>query len=293
MRCEEAYHSLEAFADNVYESRDFFGLPVKAFEFGSREHPPLLLVGDLYGCSRAAEVIVDTMLRYTGDAHIVAVPCPFPSVSEGLSKLSRILVGVECQEPEKFRELLSHEISPLFENNKVSVFTAGNIILVFLQGGDTPQIVELHNSFKDRMVLFVREDGSVEVFQMPSKEALTASLESFLKETPTPLLAVNVRCWNQGGSCFFLPEKYFPEISELAALASAQLEEAHLCHEPIPGAEQISRGVLKVPSVMLSEVLSGDFPSLELTIGSKSYLEASRSILAVLNAAYLLRALLS
>lgn len=293
MLCREIYESLEPLAERVIEARDFFGEPVRAFELGSREHPPILLIGDIHGCIRSSEIIADAVLRFAGDAHLIVVPCLFPTIADGLPALSKILCGKEIHNSGEFKTLLLQEYQPVLGEKDLVVFKIGNAVLVFTNENILDRKMQgLLENFKESLILQVSDDGSLKVLQMPNSELFSSILGEILGDTPKPLLSLYFTCGETDETCFLIPEPHLTEVFELADLAANQLAEELLCSRGPPRSTYVKRGIIKAPRTSLEEVFPQQAPSLEVRVGLKSHLEVTRAVLAVLNSAYLLHSIL-
>ncbi|MGC9096358.1 MAG: hypothetical protein ACP5II_04210 [Infirmifilum sp.] len=293
MLCREVYESLEPLSSKTRESRDFFGETVKMFEFGSQDHPPILLVSDFYGCPRATEVIADAVLRFTGDTHLFVVPCVFPSIAGGIKTLSRIMTGVELVDYDLFRESLLKQYKPIFDTEAQTVFILGNVVLVFTDEDEVGQLSEhLAKEYKDYLILGIRRDGSVKVLNVPGSEILTSPLEVLLRDLPEPLLTLYFSCRDADESCFIVSESYANVLAELSGLATSQLDEDMLCVE---GSDEdrftAGRGV-KITTTLYERLSGRPAKVIEVSLGLKNYGEVSKSVIALLNASYILHALL-
>ncbi|UNQ72614.1 hypothetical protein [Infirmifilum sp. NZ] len=291
MSCLEIYSSLELLTATVYESRDFFGQPVRAFELGLKEYPPVVLIGDFYGCTRASEVIADTLLKYIGDTHVVAVPCVFPSISQGLLFFSRLLLGRETSSVDEFLRDLG-DFKPVFEGQGTRVLELGNLVLVATHSVQELEHIKRLQLGEDRVIVALFHDGSTMLVKAP-EEALLRPLRSLLIDQMAldPLLVVHMSCWSDELICFALSERWYASVSELLEIAVSQVNSDVLCDPSVPGYYSPRRGVI-LTSAVFSEQLFPGVPAIEIRVGTKNYLEASKSLSAILSSVYLLRGVL-
>ncbi len=281
MSCLDVYPSLETLATTTYESRDFFGLPVKAFEYGLTEHPPIVLLGDLYGCMRSSEVIADTILRYAGDTHILAIPCVSPSLSGGLRLLSKVLTGQEAASIDELLEKIeSYGIPSRIEGSKL--FRIGNTALVIAEGAEVLEAPSYGiQEPADGPVIAISPNGSVKLLSA-SEEFFVKPLQALLENISPPLLVLYLSCWSEKRSCFAASHSSYEKLRELISIAASQLESAEFCIAP----------TLAEANTLLEQI----FPStaiIEVKVGVENYLELTKSVSAILSTAYLLRSVLS
>ncbi|QOJ78170.1 hypothetical protein IG193_05140 [Infirmifilum lucidum] len=281
MSCLDVYPSLEALATVTYKSRDFFGLPVKAFEYGLTEHPPVVLLGDLYGCMRSSEIIADTILRYAGDTHVLAIPCVSPSLSGGLRLLSKVLTGEEATSLDELLEKIkSYGIPPKIEGSQL--FRIGNTVLVVTERAEVLDALS-HSTQElvDGPVIAISPDGSIRLLSAP-EELFVKPLQALLENISPPLLVLYLSCWSEEKSCFVVSKSSYERLRELLSIAASQLESAAFCTAPV--------------FVEANTLLEQIFPSaavIEVRVGLENYLELTKSVSAILGTAYLLRGVLS
>lgn len=288
MKCEQLYDSLEPLAGEFRETRDFFGGVVKAFRVGREEYPPLLIVGDLTGCARSSEVIADALLRYAGDTYIIAIPCPFPTLSDGMQGLSRALTGTEASNYGEFKLLAERSLVVVHKEGSLSAYSAGNVLLIFLDDERSlSRAVEIAKELNYAAVFAVLKSGDIRPL---NTELLTSHLSYIFEEARDLLLSVYVECALTAESCMEVPEELAPRLYELAKLAVSQTDEETLCSSPPSGGKIVEKGIAVTSArTPLQEILPNT-PILKLVLGTKNYSEAANVLLAVFNSAYLLRA---
>lgn len=231
---ESLYEALSARASVIAEFTDWLGFPVKVFELGDKDKPPVVLIGGLeWECLASSETLLEGVLRYEGDVHVIVIPCVNPSFALGLEPVMQRLLGTTNTAGFELLKVLAEEGKLISSLESAKVYAYGNLLVVAVENALSMKDLEgillgvKEYVQEDYPVLVVGREG-ISLVSYAEGRLSPAFLSPHLREvlewikSLDPLLIVLLRCCDKEKS-IRLPSSASPSLETLAGIAGQHL----------------------------------------------------------------------